>query len=117
MSISDWKWESASRQSDWVERQWLEARRKCGSPVVQRALPGGNGHRRSGNAERRGSDPQSETPMGIGDASMDFAEAPMAFVEPPMRFGKAHDTSHEVATAFQPGHQPGVGENQEFPEP
>jgi hypothetical protein len=111
MRISDWKWESASHQSDLAERQWLEARRKCGSPIVQRALPVGNGHRRSadgnrrsGNADRRGSDPQSETPMGIGDRPMDFAEAPMAFVEPPMRFGKAHNTSHEVASAFSPGH-------------
>jgi len=96
MSLSAWKWESASCQSDLVERHWLEARRKYVLPVVQRASPVGHGHRRSadgnrrsGNAERRGSDPQSETPMGIGDRPMDFAEAPMAFVEAPTSFGKA----------------------------
>jgi hypothetical protein len=124
MSISERQCESPSRQSDLVERQWLEARRKCGSPDLQRALPGGNGHRRSadgnrrgGNAERRGSDPQSETPMGISDAPMDFSEAPMAFVEPPTSFGKAHNTSQEVATAFSPGHQPGVERTRNSPSP
>jgi hypothetical protein len=55
--------------------------------------------------------------MGVGDAPMDFAEAPMAFVEPPMRFGKAHNTSHEVATGSSPGRQPGVGVAEELPEP
>jgi hypothetical protein len=41
----------------------------------------------------------------------------MAFVEPPMRFGKAHNTSHEVATASSPGRQPGVEVAKESSEP
>ena len=108
MSISAWKWESASCQSDLVERHWLEARRKYVLPVVQRASPVGHGHRRSadgnrrsGNAERRGSDPQSETPMGIGDRPMDFAEAPMAFVEAPTSFGKAPSPACEYVVNLE----------------
>ena len=71
-------------------------RRKCVSPDLQRALPAGNGHRRSangnrrgGNAESRASDPQSEPPIGIGGMPMGFSEAPMVFAKPPMRFGEA----------------------------
>jgi len=89
MSISE-------RQSESAERQWLETRRKCVLPGVQRASPGGNGHwrsangnRRGANGERRASVPQSETPMDIGDAPMDFSEAPIGFAESPMCFGEA----------------------------
>src|SRR5689334_10097003 len=115
MSLSERQWGSRSRPWEWAKRQWLGARRKCGSPGLPRAFAGGNGHprapdgnRRGANAERRASDPQTEAPMDIGAAPMDIAETPMALAEPPMRFSEARNTSHEVATACGPGRWPGV---------